>query len=137
MQDDIPRDKLTGPLRRETVKKNVAAIHVSGKLTLLQRKLSNVLLLNAYDTLISQPKHQIDARTLALMKLARVKAVLDDRRFVIPEDVKAVAVPALAHRFGVAPMAPIPKRLDRVSAEASERVWMNIPPARVWVYRWD
>ncbi len=34
-------------------------------------------------------------------------------------------------------LAPIPKRLDRVSAEASERVWMNIPPARVWVYRRD
>jgi phosphatidylethanolamine/phosphatidyl-N-methylethanolamine N-methyltransferase len=34
-------------------------------------------------------------------------------------------------------VAPIPKRLDRVSAEASERVWMNIPPARVWVYRRD
>src|SRR5215470_6572872 len=32
-------------------------------------------------------------------------------------------------------VAPIPKRLDRVSVEASERVWMNIPPARVWVYR--
>ena len=32
---------------------------------------------------------------------------------------------------------PIPKRLDRVSAEASERIWMNIPPARVWVYRRD
>jgi phosphatidylethanolamine/phosphatidyl-N-methylethanolamine N-methyltransferase len=32
---------------------------------------------------------------------------------------------------------PIPKRLDRVSVEASERVWMNIPPARVWVYRRD
>jgi phosphatidylethanolamine/phosphatidyl-N-methylethanolamine N-methyltransferase len=30
---------------------------------------------------------------------------------------------------------PIPKRLDRVQAEASERIWMNIPPARVWVYR--
>jgi phosphatidylethanolamine/phosphatidyl-N-methylethanolamine N-methyltransferase len=30
---------------------------------------------------------------------------------------------------------PIPTRLDRVSAESSERVWMNIPPARVWVYR--
>lgn len=65
--DDIPRDKLTGSLRRPSVKKNVAAIHVSGKLTLLQRKLSNVLLLNAYDTLISRPKHQIDARTLCLM----------------------------------------------------------------------
>jgi len=34
-------------------------------------------------------------------------------------------------------VAPIPKRLDRVSVEASERVWMNIPPARVWVYRRD
>jgi phosphatidylethanolamine/phosphatidyl-N-methylethanolamine N-methyltransferase len=34
-------------------------------------------------------------------------------------------------------VAPIPKRLDRVSAQASERVWMNIPPARVWVYRRD
>ncbi len=32
---------------------------------------------------------------------------------------------------------PIPKRLERVRAEASERVWMNIPPARVWVYRRD
>jgi phosphatidylethanolamine/phosphatidyl-N-methylethanolamine N-methyltransferase len=30
---------------------------------------------------------------------------------------------------------PIPRRLDRVVAEASERIWMNIPPARVWVYR--
>jgi phosphatidylethanolamine/phosphatidyl-N-methylethanolamine N-methyltransferase len=32
---------------------------------------------------------------------------------------------------------PIPKRLDRVRAEASERIWLNIPPARVWVYRRD
>ncbi len=65
--EDIPREKLSGPLRRGAVKKHVAAIHVSGKLTLLQRKLSNVLLLNAYDTLTSQPRHQIDARTLCLM----------------------------------------------------------------------
>jgi hypothetical protein len=64
---DIPKDKLTGALRRGSVKKHVAAIHVSGKLTLLQRKLSNVLLLNAYDTLTSQQVHMIDARTLSLM----------------------------------------------------------------------
>jgi phosphatidylethanolamine/phosphatidyl-N-methylethanolamine N-methyltransferase len=32
---------------------------------------------------------------------------------------------------------PLPARLDRVRAQASERVWMNIPPARVWVYRRD
>ncbi len=65
--DPIPKERLTGALRRESVKKNVAAIHVSGKLTLLQRKLSNVLLLNAYDTLTSQVSHRIDARTLCAM----------------------------------------------------------------------
>lgn len=65
--DDIEKETLTGSLRRGAVKKNVAAIHVSGKLTLLQRKLSNVLLLNAYDTLMSQQVHQIDARTLCMM----------------------------------------------------------------------
>lgn len=65
--DDIPKERLTGALRRGSVKKHVAAIHVSGKLTLLQRKLSNVLLLNAYDTLTTGQVHMIDARTLCLM----------------------------------------------------------------------
>lgn len=65
--EDIPREQLTGALRRGAVKKHVAAIHVSGKLTLLQRRLSNVLLLNAYDTLTTQAVHRIDARTLCLM----------------------------------------------------------------------
>ncbi len=65
--DPIPKERLTGALRRGSVKKHVAAIHVSGKLTLLQRKLSNVLLLNAYDTLTSRRSHRIDARTLCLM----------------------------------------------------------------------
>jgi phosphatidylethanolamine/phosphatidyl-N-methylethanolamine N-methyltransferase len=30
---------------------------------------------------------------------------------------------------------PIPKGLSRVRTEASERIWMNLPPARVWTYR--
>ncbi len=63
----LDMDHLSGALRRETVKKNVAAIHISGKLTLLQRKLSNVLLLNAYDALTTAQTHTIDARTLAMM----------------------------------------------------------------------
>ncbi|MZR11659.1 RepB family plasmid replication initiator protein [Maritimibacter sp. DP07] len=65
--DQIERERLTGSLRRGAVKKHVAAIHVSGKLSLLQRKLSNVLLLNAYDTLTTSRRHQIDARTLCMM----------------------------------------------------------------------
>jgi phosphatidylethanolamine/phosphatidyl-N-methylethanolamine N-methyltransferase len=38
-------------------------------------------------------------------------------------------------QFTYAAISPIPKRLDRVRSEASERIWNNIPPARVWVYR--
>jgi phosphatidylethanolamine/phosphatidyl-N-methylethanolamine N-methyltransferase len=30
---------------------------------------------------------------------------------------------------------PIPKGLSRIAAQASERIWMNLPPARVWCYR--
>ena len=41
--------------------------------------------------------------SLAVMKLARCKAVLDGRDFVTPDDVKAVAVPALAHRLALRP----------------------------------
>jgi phosphatidylethanolamine/phosphatidyl-N-methylethanolamine N-methyltransferase len=38
-------------------------------------------------------------------------------------------------QFTYAAYSPIPKSLQRVRAEASERIWTNIPPARVWVYR--
>jgi MoxR-like ATPase len=41
--------------------------------------------------------------SLALLKLSRCRAALDGRDFVIPEDVKAVAVPALAHRLMLRP----------------------------------
>jgi len=67
MNVDIDHGALSGALRRDSVKKNVAAIHVSGKLSLLQRKLSNVLLLNAYDELTTRQSHAIDAKTLCLM----------------------------------------------------------------------
>jgi MoxR-like ATPase len=41
--------------------------------------------------------------TLAVTKLARVTAALDGREFVVPDDVKQVAVPALAHRLVLRP----------------------------------
>ncbi|WP_034229826.1 AAA family ATPase [Actinotalea ferrariae] len=41
----------------------------------------------------------------ALMLAARALAVLEARRFAAPEDVKAVAVPALAHRLTLTPAA--------------------------------
>ena len=41
--------------------------------------------------------------TLALVKLARCRATLRGRDYVIPDDVKAVAIPALEHRLSLKP----------------------------------
>jgi phosphatidylethanolamine/phosphatidyl-N-methylethanolamine N-methyltransferase len=38
-------------------------------------------------------------------------------------------------QFTYAMLPPIPKGLSGIRAEASELIWMNLPPARVWVYR--
>ena len=38
-------------------------------------------------------------------------------------------------QFTYAVVSPIPRRLAGVHAEASEPIWRNVPPARVWVYR--
>jgi MoxR-like ATPase len=54
----------------------------------------------------SSPMVQVGASprgSLALLKLSRSRATLAGRDFVIPEDVKAVAVPALAHRIMLKP----------------------------------
>jgi MoxR-like ATPase len=41
--------------------------------------------------------------SLALLKLSRARALLEGRDFVLPDDVKSLAVPALAHRVIVKP----------------------------------
>ncbi|MBU0595464.1 MoxR family ATPase [Candidatus Bipolaricaulota bacterium] len=41
--------------------------------------------------------------SLALVKLARARAVVQGRDYVLPDDIKALAVPALAHRLILSP----------------------------------
>jgi MoxR-like ATPase len=61
--------------------------------------------------------------TLALLKLSRAKAALEGRDFVAPEDVKAVAVPALAHRLTLRPELWVQRvRGEDVVREALESV---------------
>jgi MoxR-like ATPase len=66
--------------------------------------------------------------SLALLKLSRAKAAVDGRDFVVPEDVKAVAVPALAHRLTLRPELWVQRiRGEDIVAEALETV--PTPPA--------
>ena len=65
--------------------------------------------------------------SLALLKLARCKAALAGRDYVLPDDVKAVAVPALAHRMVLRPELWV----QRVSAEDVVRdVLESVPTPR-------
>jgi MoxR-like ATPase len=66
--------------------------------------------------------------SLALLKLSRAKAALAGRDFVVPEDVKAIAAPALAHRLTLRPELWVQRiRGEDVVAEALEAV--PTPPA--------
>ena len=58
------------------------------------------------------------------MKLGRVKALLDGRDFVVPDDIKAVAVSALAHRLALRPELWV----QRVQAEDVVRECLNSVP---------
>ena len=62
--------------------------------------------------------------SLALLKLARCRAALQGRDFVLPDDVKAVAVPALAHRLVLRPELWV----QRVSAEDVVREVLDTVP---------
>jgi len=56
--------------------------------------------------------------SLALYKLARCRAVFQGRDYVIPDDVKAVAAPALAHRLMLRPELWVQRvRADDIVAE--------------------
>ena len=62
--------------------------------------------------------------SLALLKLSRCRAALDGRDFVTPDDVKAVAVPALAHRLTLRPELWV----QRISAEEIVRERLDSVP---------
>lgn len=66
--------------------------------------------------------------SLALMKLARCHAALRGRDFVVPEDVKAVAVPALSHRLTLRPEVWIERVTGREVVQGCLRT-VPTPPA--------
>ena len=59
------------PALPQMLKKHVATVHTSGELSLVERKIANILLLNAYDNLVSPngsvPEHTIPVRYLGHM----------------------------------------------------------------------
>jgi phosphatidylethanolamine/phosphatidyl-N-methylethanolamine N-methyltransferase len=81
------------------------------------------------DTLLLQPAAAVVSGLPLVTKpiTMRLRLIRDAFDLMVP------GAPFVQFTYSVA--APLPKRLGGFSVEASERIWMNIPPARVWVYR--
>lgn len=67
--------------------------------------------------------------------LPLVTKPLRTRLRLISDALTLLAPDAPFVQFTYAMGPPIPKALNGVKAEASELIWRNLPPARVWIYR--
>jgi phosphatidylethanolamine/phosphatidyl-N-methylethanolamine N-methyltransferase len=81
------------------------------------------------ETLLLQPAAAVVSGLPLVTKpiTERLRLIRDAFDLMVP------GAPFVQFTYSVA--APLPKRIGGFSVEASERIWMNIPPARVWVYR--
>jgi phosphatidylethanolamine/phosphatidyl-N-methylethanolamine N-methyltransferase len=78
----------------------------------------------------------VDVPAAAIVSgLPLVTKPLRTRLRLISDAMSLLAQGAPFVQFTYAMLPPIPKELSGVRAEASELIWMNLPPARVWVYR--
>ncbi len=62
---EASRKMVVTDLADQNLKKHIAAIHINNRLTLTQRKASNVLLYNAYENLLTARVHRIRVKDLA------------------------------------------------------------------------
>ena len=81
------------------------------------------------ETLLLQPAAAVVSGLPLVTKpiRQRLRLIRDALDLMVP------GAPFVQFTYSVA--SPVPKRFGGFSAEASERIWLNIPPARVWVYR--
>jgi phosphatidylethanolamine/phosphatidyl-N-methylethanolamine N-methyltransferase len=81
------------------------------------------------ETLLIQPAAAVVSGLPLITKpiKMRLRLIRDAFELMLP------GAPFVQFTYSVA--SPLPKRAGGFSAEASERIWMNLPPARVWVYR--
>jgi phosphatidylethanolamine/phosphatidyl-N-methylethanolamine N-methyltransferase len=81
------------------------------------------------ETLLLQPAAAVVSGLPLVTKpiTERLRLIRDAFDLMVP------GAPFVQFTYSVA--APLPKLIGGFSVEASERIWMNIPPARVWVYR--
>ena len=107
-QDDVELDTVVDRGELLAMQRAVEGVHADDGIVAYAVDLVTATRENAQVQVGASPRG-----TLALLKLARAKAGLGGRDFVTPDDIKQIAVPALAHRIMLRPELWI----QRVSAE--------------------
>jgi len=113
-EPEAEREILKRRRERRTDAATVPTIATRAELLAMQGALEDVFVSEALERYIvaiaqatrSDPRVTLGASprgSLALLKLARAEAAIRGRDFVLPDDVKAVAVAALAHRLVLRP----------------------------------
>jgi MoxR-like ATPase len=114
LSDDDEQELLTRRLRRGSAQPKVDEVLDADTLLAMRESLEQVevepMVLRYVVNLVAASRAHAQVTVgasprggLALVALARGQAVLEGRGYVTPEDVKAVAVPALAHRLSLRP----------------------------------
>jgi MoxR-like ATPase len=114
LSDDDEQELLTRRLRRGSAQPKVDEVLDADTLLAMRESLEQVevepVVLRYVVNLVAASRAHAQVTVgasprggLALVALARGQAVLEGRGYVTPEDIKAVAVPALAHRLSLRP----------------------------------
>ena len=122
-QDEVTLERKLGADELLALRQSIEAVHVSEAIGLY--------MVDLVTATRKAPAVQVGASprgSLALMKLARCHAALRGRDYVVPEDVKAVAVPALSHRLTLRPEMWIERVTGREVVEGCLRT-VPTPPA--------
>jgi MoxR-like ATPase len=117
--DDVELTKVVGRDELLEMQRAVEDVHVSESIGRYMVELVAATRENARIQVGASPRG-----SLALLKVSRCRAALAGRDFVTPEDVKAVAVPALAHRLMLSPELWV----QRVSSADVVREVLNLVP---------
>jgi len=96
--DNVALDRIVTRSQLAAMQKAVEGVHVSESV--------GRYIVELVEATRSSPRIRVGASprgSLAVMKIARAKAAMDGRTYVIPDDVQDVAVAALAHRLILRP----------------------------------
>lgn len=96
--DNVALDRIVTRSQLAAMQKIVEGVHVSESV--------GRYIVELVEATRSSPRVRVGASprgSLAVMKMARAKAAMDGRTYIIPDDVQDVAVPALAHRLILRP----------------------------------